>query len=249
LSFDHRPTFTPEVTMASRRPRIQLSTAAPDAEAPAAAVARRDFLARTAAAIGAGVLALAGRPALPGGDQARAATAAAEPYVGEIMMFAGNFAPQGWAFCDGQLLSIAQNTALFSLLGTYYGGDGQTTFALPDLRGRLPMHTGSGPGPGLSPRSLGESGGTESVTLSSTQMPAHSHPLQVDNANGTTASPVGTLLARDPSGTPAYGVNATGTLSAQAIASAGGSQPHQNMPPFLAINYCISLYGIYPPRS
>jgi microcystin-dependent protein len=235
--------------MATRRPRIQHSTAASDAEAPAASVARRDFLARTAGAVGAGLLALAGRPMLSGGDQARAATNGAEPYVGEIMMFAGNFAPQGWAFCDGQLLSIAQNTALFSLHGTYYGGDGQTTFALPDLRGRLPMHTGSGPGPGLSPRSLGETGGSENVTLAAGQMPAHTHALQVDSANGTTASPGGALLARDPAGTPAYGVNATGTLSAQAIASAGGSQAHQNMPPFLAINYCISLYGVYPPRS
>jgi microcystin-dependent protein len=234
--------------MASRRPHIQHSTAS-DAEAQAAAVARRDFLARTAAAVGAGLLALAGRPALPGGDQARAATAGTDSFIGEIMMFAGNFPPQNWAFCDGQLLPIAPNTALFSLIGTYYGGDGQTTFALPDLRGRLPMHTGSGPGPGLSPRSLGESGGAENVTLISTQMPAHTHALQVDSANGTTASPGGALLARDPSGTPAYGVNTTGTLSAQAIASAGGSQPHQNMPPFLAINYCICVQGIYPPRS
>jgi microcystin-dependent protein len=235
--------------MSSRRSRIQLSTATPDAEAPTKPVARRDFLARTAAAFGAGMLALAGRPALPGGDQARAATAASEPYIGEIMMFAGNFPPNGWAFCDGQLLSIFQNQALFSLLGTYYGGDGQTTFALPDLRGRLPMHTGSGPGPGLSPRSLGESGGVETVTLAATQMPAHTHSLQIDNANGTTSSPVGALLARDPAGTPAYGVNANGALSAQAVASAGGSQAHQNMPPFLAINYCIALQGIYPPQS
>ena len=235
--------------MSSRRSRIQLSAAIPDAEAPTKHVARRDFLARTAAALGAGVLALAGRPALPGGEQARAATAGAEPYIGEIMMFAGNFPPQNWAFCDGQLLSIAQNQGLFSLLGTYYGGDGQVTFALPDLRGRLPMHTGNGPGPGLSPRSLGEQGGTESVTLIAAQMPAHSHPLQVDNANGTTASPVGTLLARDPAGTPAYGVNAASTLSPQAVASTGGGQPHDNMPPFLAINYCICITGIYPPRN
>src|SRR6185503_4216533 len=140
-----------------------------------------------------------------------------QPFLSEIKLVSFNFAPQGWAFCDGQLLPIAQNQALFSLLGTYYGGNGVTTFALPDLRGRLPMHTGSGPGPGLSPRSLGETGGTETVTLISTQMPAHSHSLQVDNANGTTASPVGTLLARDPAGTPAYGVNAAATLSAQAI--------------------------------
>ena len=235
--------------MATRRPRIQHSTAASDAEAPVASVARRDFLARTAGALGAGLLALAGRPMLSGTDQARAATNGVEPYIGEIMLFAGNFAPQGWAFCDGQLLPIAPNTALFSLLGTYYGGDGQTTFALPDLRGRVPMHTGSGPGPGLSPRSLGETGGSEAVTLAAGQMPAHTHSLQVDSANGTTASPGGALLARDPAGTPAYGVNATGALSAQAIASAGGNQPHQNMPPFLAINYCIALQGAYPPRS
>ena len=235
--------------MATRRPRIQHSTASSEAGAPTASVARRDFLARAAGAVGAGLFALAGRPALPGGDQARAATTGLEPFVGEIMLFAGNFAPQGWAFCDGQLLPIGPNQGLFSLLGTYYGGDGQTTFALPDLRGRVPMHTGSGPGPGLSPRSLGESGGAENVTLNAAQMPGHTHALQVDSANGTTASPGGALLARDPAGTPAYGVNASAALSPQAIASAGGGQAHQNMPPFLAINYCIAIQGIYPTRS
>jgi len=232
--------------MATRRPRIQNSTAAPDAEAQAAAVARRDFLARTAAAVGAGLLALAGRPALPGGDQARAATDGLQPFVGEIMMFAGTFAPTGWAFCNGQLLAIAQYQALFGLIGTTYGGNGVTTFALPDLRGRVPMHSGGSSGPGLSPRPLGEAGGTETVTLIAGQMPAHSHTLQVDNANGTTAAPTGALLARDPAGTPAYGVNAVGALSAQAIASSGGNQPHENMQPYLAINYCISLQGVLP---
>jgi len=235
--------------MAPHRSHVQVPTAAPDPEAAAKPVARRDFLARTAAAVGAGLLAFAGRPALPGGDQARAATSGIEPFVGEIMMFAGNFPPKGWAFCDGQLLSIAQNTALFSLIGTYYGGNGVVTFALPDLRSRVPMHAGGSGGPGLTQRFLGEQGGTESVTLLAAQMPMHTHSLQVDTANGTTSSPNAALLARDPAGTPAYGVNTTGALAATAIASAGGNQPHENMQPFLAINYCIALEGIYPPRN
>jgi microcystin-dependent protein len=194
-------------------------------------------------------LAFAGRPALPGGDQARAATAAAEPFIGEIMLFAGNFPPRGWAFCDGQVLSIAQNTALFSILGTTYGGDGVSTYRLPDLRGRVPVHAGNSSGPGLSQRFLGEMGGAEAVTLSLAQIPAHSHTLRVDTANGTTSAPNDALLARDPSGTPAYGANASGSLAAQAVATAGGSQPHQNMQPYTAINYCIALQGVFPPLN
>ena len=233
--------------MAPRRPRI---LAAPNLSAsaePAKPVARRDFLARTAAALGAGLLAFAGRPALPGGDQARAATTGYEPFIGEIMLFAGWFAPQGWADCNGQLLPIAQYQALFSLLGTTYGGNGQVTFALPDLRGRVPVHFGQGPG--LSSYNQGQIGGVESVTLIETQMPSHTHVARADLGLGTASSPTGALPARDPAGTPSYGNALTGALSASAIAATGGSQPHTNVQPYLAIRYCIALQGIYPSQS
>ena len=233
--------------MAPRRPRIQNTPVSPPAESAPAPVARRDFLARTAAAIGVGLLAFAGRPALPGGDQARAATTGAEPFIGEIMLFAGFFAPRGWADCNGQLLSIAQNIALFSLIGTTYGGNGQTTFALPDLRGRVPIHFGQGPG--LSSYDMGQQGGTEMVTLSVNEMPAHTHVARADLGNGTLSSPNGAFPARDPAGSPTYGAAQAGALAAAAIAHAGGSQPHNNMPPHLAIRYCICLEGIFPSQN
>ena len=233
--------------MAPRRPRIQPVTRSAEHEASAEPVARRDFLARTAAAVGAGLLAFAGRPALPGGDQARAATTGAEPFIGEIMMFAGWFPPRGWADCNGQILPIAQYTALFSLLGTTFGGNGQTTFALPDLRGRVPMHLGQGPG--LSSRTIGEMGGAEAVTLLETQLPAHTHVARADTGNGTLSSPVGALPARDPAGSPAYGAGSAGALSAAAIAPTGGSQPHSNVQPYTVIRYCICLEGIYPSQN
>ncbi len=172
-----------------------------------------------------------------------------EPFIGQIMMFAGNFAPRGWAFCEGQLLSVAQNTALYSILGTTYGGNGQTTFALPDLRGRLPMQPGQGPG--LSPRSLGEQGGSESVTLNSSQMPAHNHSLNVSSQQGDTETPVGTVLAADNTAsiTNYRAAPIDGTMSPSAIGAAGGTQPHNNMSPFLCINFIIALEGIYPSRS
>ena len=233
--------------MTSRRVRQSAAAAVPPAAAGRPPVARRDFLARTAAAVGAGLLAFAGRPALPGGDQAHAATAALEPFIGEIMMFAGWFPPKGWADCNGQLLPIAQNQALFSLLGTTYGGNGVTTFALPDLRGRAPIHFGQGPG--LSDYSLGEMGGTETVTLNINEMPAHTHALRVDTANGTTATANGAYLARDPAGTPAYGNGSAGVLANAAVATVGASQPHSNLPPYTAIRYCIALVGVYPAQN
>lgn len=174
-----------------------------------------------------------------------------EPFIGEIRMFTGNFAPRGWAFCQGQILSIAQNTALFSILGTTYGGNGQTTFALPDLRGRMPMQPGQGPG--LSPRTLGELGGSENVTLLTTQMPAHSHVAHAANAQADTLSPQGAVWAvpSESSGAPlnAYSGSANTTMSPSAVGTAGGSQPHDNMSPFLCVNFIIALEGIYPSRN
>jgi microcystin-dependent protein len=174
-----------------------------------------------------------------------------EPFLGEIRMFGGNFAPRGWAFCNGQILPIAQNTALFSLLGTTYGGNGQTTFALPDLRGRVPMHWGQGPG--LTPRSLGETSGSENVTLLSNQMPAHTHSLTANNQQGDAFSPEGAVAAAavDSSQQPLniYSSSANTTMSAQAIGAAGGSQPHSNMQPFQCVSFIIALEGIYPSRN
>jgi microcystin-dependent protein len=166
------------------------------------------------------------------------------PYVGEIRLFAGNFAPVGWMFCHGQLLSIPENEVLFVLIGTIYGGDGQNTFALPDLRGRVPVHQGQGPG--LSPRVLGEVGGTETVTLTPNQAPVHTHALHASPAAATGTAPGGALLATTsvPSYDPAPGSTA---MAAIAVGSAGGNQPHENMAPTLAVNYIISLFGIYPP--
>ncbi|AGC41676.1 phage tail collar domain-containing protein [Myxococcus stipitatus DSM 14675] len=172
-----------------------------------------------------------------------------DQFIGEIRIFAGNFAPQGWALCEGQILSIAQNQALFAILGTTYGGNGQTTFALPDLRGRYPMQ--SGQGPGLSPRALGEQGGVETVTLISTQMPAHTHSLNVSSQDGDTETPVGTVLAADTEATATNYRSAPidGTMNPMAIGIAGGSQPHQNMCPFLVLNFIIALEGVFPSRG
>jgi len=163
----------------------------------------------------------------------------AQPYVGEIRMFAGNFAPAGWQLCEGQLLSISENETLFQLIGTTYGGDGQTTFGLPDLRGRLPVHQGSG-------FILAESGGAETVTLTVSQIPSHSHPfLAVTNA-ASVAAAGGNLVAQTPSYTPYIAAPATSPLAANSISSVGGSQPHDNFQPYLCINYIISLFGIFP---
>lgn len=177
------------------------------------------------------------------------------PFIGEIIMFAGNFAPRGWAFCQGQILAIAQNTALFSILGTTYGGNGQTTFALPDLRGRVPIQQGQGPG--LSPVFLGQQGGTETVTLLSNQIPAHNHLINASTNSGDTANPSNNFLAVGQvpvSGSTEtvsmYNSTATGnTLNPQTVSLAGGNQPHPNMQPYLAVNFIIALEGIFPSRN
>lgn len=172
-----------------------------------------------------------------------------EPFLAEIRIFAGNFAPRGWAFCNGQLLPIAQNTALFSLIGTTYGGDGRTTTALPDLKGRAPMHPGRGPG--LTARRLGERGGTETVTLTEAQMPSHQHQAEASDNNATFNDPGGRLIARGPTRISAFYV-ATGTLGdmrAGSLQNTGGSLAHNNVQPFLTMNFIIALVGLYPSRG
>lgn len=175
-----------------------------------------------------------------------------EPYIGEIVMFAGNFAPRGWQLCQGQLLSIAQNSALFSILGTTYGGDGVTTFALPDLRSRVPVQQGQGPG--LSQYVLGEAAGTENVTLLTSQMPAHTHlPLGFNGtADQTTPGnniPATTNNPTDRSDLPAYVAASQANAPMAPVSSAGGSQPFSVLQPFLALNFIIAIEGIFPSRN
>lgn len=165
----------------------------------------------------------------------------AQPYVGEIRMFAGNFAPAGWMFCEGQLLPISEFETLFNLIGTTYGGDGQSTFALPDLRGRIPLHFGNG-------FILSETGGVETVTLTVSQIPAHSHPVLANSGGQTGSITAGALLA---SGANLYvGPTATtATLGPQSVSSTGGSQPHNNFQPYLCVDFIISLFGIFPSQT
>ena len=177
-----------------------------------------------------------------------------EPFVGQITVFPFNFAPVGWALCEGQLMPISQNTALFSLLGTFYGGDGRTTFALPDLRGRVPV--GQGQVPGLSFHDIGEMEGGEAVTLLATQNPPHSHPFPAVAAQATTNAPNGALPAEGHgSGRGAFPVNfyappqTAVPLASGQVASAGGGQPHNNLQPYLSLNWCIALQGVFPPRQ
>jgi microcystin-dependent protein len=172
-----------------------------------------------------------------------------EPFIAEIKMFGGNFAPNGYAFCNGQLLSIAQNTALFSLVGTIYGGNGQVTFGLPNLQGRFPMHWGSGAG--LSPRNIGELGGTETNTLSLSQLPVHSHAFNpgAHGGEGQTALPSGNYPAAGEEPTKPYGPSADTALGASNTAAAGSSFPVNNMPPYQCVSFIIALVGIYPSRS
>lgn len=173
----------------------------------------------------------------------------ADPFVAEIRIFPFNFAPKGWAWCDGQLLPLSQNTALFSLLGTTYGGNGKSNFALPDLQGRAPMHPGQGPG--LSLHDLGETGGSETVTLLESEMPSHSHSLNaVGGFNGTNNDPTNQVPAKGDAGLLPY--TPTGPLlmmAPEAIAPAGGDQPHNNMMPYLTYYFCIALQGVFPPRG
>lgn len=172
-----------------------------------------------------------------------------DPYIGEIRLFGFNFAPTGWAQCNGQLLAISQNTALFSILGVTYGGDGRTTFALPNLQGQAALNFGQGPG--LSDRVLGESGGESAVTLINSEMPQHAHQAAASTDLGDQAAAVPNLWATGAGGRGQnfYAGGADVAMSNQAIGQAGGSQPHNNLPPYLALNYCICLYGAYPPRS
>jgi microcystin-dependent protein len=173
----------------------------------------------------------------------------AEPFIGEIKVFAGNFAPAGWAFCNGQLMAISQNDALFALLGTTYGGDGQSTFALPNLQGRALIHQGQGPG--LSPYVEGQTGGAEAVALIQAQLPSHTHSIVGTTAGATAPNPGPTVaMAATPTGEPIYG-SAMGpvNLSPQAVTGAGSDLPHENHQPFLAISYIIALFGVFPSRN
>jgi microcystin-dependent protein len=173
----------------------------------------------------------------------------ADPFVAEIRIFPFNFAPKGWAWCDGQLLPLSQNTALFSLLGTTYGGNGKSNFALPDLQGRAPMHPGQGPG--LSLHDLGETGGSETVSLLESEIPSHSHPLMCLPVPGdaptpatfTTARVIGATPYLAPTGAPLV------SLSDQFVQPVGGDQPHNNMQPYLTFYFCIALQGVFPPRT
>jgi microcystin-dependent protein len=170
-----------------------------------------------------------------------------EPYVGEIRMFAGNFAPRGYASCDGQLLAISQNDALFSLLGTIYGGDGRTTFGLPDLRGRLPIHVGQGPG--LSSRPIGQRSGAENVTLTTAGLPAHTHATSVSTEAGTQTNPSGAQLAASPTVRVFSPLPASLAMDSAAVTSVGGGQQHNNVMPYTCITFIIALVGIYPSRN
>ena len=172
-----------------------------------------------------------------------------EPFVGEIKMFAGNFAPRGWSFCDGQLLAVSQNDALFSLLGTIYGGDGRTTFGLPDLRGRIPVHAGTGPG--LSQRRLGAKFGSENETLTVNQLPGHTHNLQASSQAASGGAAAGNVPAQSTVGVYLQAPNPASIFQLRdpSIGSVGGSQQHNNIMPYLCINFIIALVGIYPSRQ
>jgi microcystin-dependent protein len=167
--------------------------------------------------------------------------------VAEIRLFPYNFAPRNWAFCQGQLLPIAQNTALFSLLGTTYGGNGQTTFALPNLQSRVAVHVGQGPG--LSSYDLGQQGGTETVTLTTNELAPHSHTPNCLNANGNKPGAKNNIWATDLGGHAQYGTTKAGTMAPNAIGPSGNGQPHNNIQPYLALNYCIALQGVFPARN
>ena len=167
-----------------------------------------------------------------------------EPFIGEIRLFAGSFAPAGWAMCDGTSLPIAENDALFALLGTTYGGDGQETFNLPDLRGRVPVHQGTGSSG--STYTLGEAAGVDSVTLTPQQIPSHSHAHLATTSAGVTANPAGNVLATSPSSRVYLDASPDSAMSASVLGPVGGSQPHSNLMPTLAIHYIISLFGVFP---
>ena len=165
-----------------------------------------------------------------------------QPYVGEIRMFGGNFAPAGWMFCEGQLLPISENPTLFNLIGTTYGGDGQSTFALPDLRGRLPLHQGNG-------FTLAETGGAEQITLTVQQIPAHSHPLLATSSTANDANASNNVVSQPSTFFPYVNAPAIVAMTPQAVSSTGGSQPHNNFQPYLCISFIISLFGVFPSQT
>jgi microcystin-dependent protein len=175
-----------------------------------------------------------------------------DPFVAEIRIFPFNFAPKGWAWCNGQLLPISQNTALFSLIGTFYGGDGKSTFALPDMQGNVAVHTGANqPGPGLSTYALGETGGSETVSLLQSEIPVHSHFVRGHTADaGDNTNPASTVVIAKSNNGQAYQTVVTGLqpMAPQALTPAGGDQPHNNMQPYLTLYYNIALQGVFPPR-
>jgi len=171
-----------------------------------------------------------------------------QPYIGEIRMFGGNFAPAGWALCQGQLVPISQNDALFTLIGTTYGGDGQETFALPDLQGRVPVHAGQGPGISQTYQ-LGEKVGVESVTLTIQQIPIHTHPYLASTAVANSNSPSNQVIAQSTQRAVYFEANTTTNLAPSAVGPIGGSQPHENLMPYLCITFIISLFGVFPQQS
>lgn len=172
----------------------------------------------------------------------------AQPYVGEIRMFAGNFAPAGWMFCQGQVLPISENETLFQLIGTTYGGDGESTFALPNLAGRVPVHQGQGPGISNN-YIIGEASGVEQVTLTVNQLPSHTHAFLASTANGTTQSPANQVLATNPTVQLYRQSDPEQNFNPASIQPVGGSQPHENMMPYLVVNYIISLFGLFPSQT
>ena len=166
----------------------------------------------------------------------------AQPYVGEIRMFAGNFAPAGWMFCEGQLLPISENETLFNLIGTTYGGDGQSTFALPDLRGRIPLHFGNG-------FTLAETGGAETITLTTSQIPAHNHAFLATSSSANDSNASAHVAAQVTAGFPYLNANPPVAMAPQSVSSTGGSQPHNNFQPYLCVDFIISLFGIFPSQT
>ena len=171
----------------------------------------------------------------------------AQPYVGEIRMFAGNFAPAGWMLCQGQTLPISENEVLFQLIGTTYGGDGESTFNLPNLSSRIPLHMGNGPD-GVNYQ-IGEMAGVESVTLTTQQIPAHTHPFTASQSPGTSNNPGNAVVGSSPSVQMFFGLTPSNAMAPQSIGPAGGSQPHENMQPFLCLNFIISLFGLFPSQT
>ena len=214
---------------------------------PGDSTSRRRFLRSLGIFGGLGLIPVSRSVDAAAADAVPESTMAAEPLLGEIIMFAGNFAPRGWAFCDGQLLPINQNQALFSILGSTYGGDGRTTFALPDLRGRFPLHPGSGPG--LTSRNLGEKAGEEAVTLTVPDLPSHSHSQNASSGEGAFDSPQDAVPARPASGIPQYATGSNTTMSSAAIGPTGGGRAHNNMPPYQGVHFIIALTGVFPSRN